>query len=255
MRHDLPLDSIRVCVVDGTRVYAELLADALKRDERLQVTTVPPDSERLSRCPELANCDVLVISSNLGERPGRGIELLRGLRAVYSGLQAVVLLDGSQNETILEAFRAGARGVFSKNDSVATLSKCIRRVYEGQVWADTGQVNTLLGALASIYEIRAVDARGLDLLSKREMEVVRGVAAGLSNQEIAKRLHLSQHTVKNCLFRVFDKLGVSSRVELLLMTLSGDKDARSAATPFFSHRAYENLRDEGTMAACESAAR
>ena len=80
-------------------------------------------------------------------------------------LRAVVLLDSSKGETILEAFRAGARGVFSKNDSVDTLSKCIRRVYEGQIWANTEQVATLVQALASSHNIRAVDARGLNLLS------------------------------------------------------------------------------------------
>jgi len=109
--------------------------------------------------------------------------------------------------------------------------------------------------LASSYEIRAVDARGVNLLSKRELEVVRGVALGMSNREIAGRLHLSQHTIKNCLFRVFDKLGVSSRVELLFMTLSREKDTQSAVTHFLSDRAYENLHDEGTLAACESAAK
>jgi DNA-binding CsgD family transcriptional regulator len=73
----------------------------------------------------------------------------------------------------------------------------------------------------------------MDLLSKREMEVVRCLARGLTNREIAKQMGLSQHTVKNYLFRVFDKLGVSSRVELLFMTLSqtaagGANDPRSA---------------------------
>ena len=68
--------------------------------------------------------------------------------------------------------------------------------------------------------VRAVDANGLSLLSKREMDVVRSLAEGLTNREIAERLGLSQHTIKNYLFRVYDKLGVSSRLELLFMTLT-----------------------------------
>ena len=104
----------------------------------------------------------------------------------------------------------------------------MRRVYEGQIWANSQQIITLIQALASSHDIRAVDARGLNLLSKREMEVVRCVAQGLSNREIAERLHLSQHTIKNCLFRIFDKLGVSSRVELLFMTLSQEHQSQTA---------------------------
>ena len=75
-------------------------------------------------------------------------------------------------------------------------------------------------ALATSPVVRAVDANGLSLLSKREMDVVRSLAEGLTNREIAERLGLSQHTIKNYLFRVYDKLGVSSRLELLFMTLT-----------------------------------
>ena len=101
-----------------------------------------------------------------------------------------------------------------------SLSKCIRSVYEGQIWANSEQVSFVVEALASSPVVRAVDANGLSLLSKREMDVVRSLAEGLTNREIAERLGLSQHTIKNYLFRVYDKLGVSSRLELLFMTLT-----------------------------------
>lgn len=254
MRHQPTAAPIRVHVCDDTRVHTELLADALKRDGCLQVTTSPPGADRLATHINVNDIDVLLISSNLDEQPCRGYEVLRGLRAMHADLKAVILLDSSQGDMILEAFRAGARGIFSKNDSVSSLTKCVRKVHEGQVWANSEQVGTLLQALASSHNIRAVDARGLNLLSKREMEIVRGVAQGLSNREIASRLHLSQHTVKNCLFRIFDKLGVSSRVELLFMTLSQERHAQSALQHFMNERAYESLRDEATLIACQEAA-
>src|SRR5438445_10272924 len=93
-------------------------------------------------------------------------------------------------------------------------------------------------ALASSPVIRAVDAKGLSLLSKRELEVVRRLAEGLSNREIAERLGLSQHTIKNYLFRVFDKLGVSSRLELLFMTLNH--------AAYFAPAAAENSNGNGS---------
>jgi len=254
MRHQPAAVPIRVLVCDDTRVHTELIADALKRDGCLRVTTSPSGSESLVSHFSPRDIDVLLISSNLDEQPGRGFEILRALRASHADMRAVMLLDRSQGEMILEAFRAGAKGIFSKNDSVESLGKCVRKVYEGQIWANTGQIATLVEALASSHSIRAVDARGLNLLSKREMEVVRGVALGLSNREIAERLHLSQHTIKNSLFRIFDKLGVSSRVELLFMTLSQERHAQSSLQLFIHERPYESLKDEPTRVACQKAA-
>lgn len=255
MRHIPESAPIRVLVCDDTRVHTELLADALKRDGDLEVTTLLCGSEALTSGIRLSDTDVILLSCNLDERPGRGFEILRGLRSLHPELRAVMLLDTTQGEMILEAFRAGARGIFSKNDSIEILGKCLRKVFEGEIWANCEQISTLVEALASSHNIRAVDAKGLNLLSKRETEVVRGVAQGLSNREIAERLRLSAHTVKNCLFRIFDKLGVSSRVELLFMTLSQERCTHSASHYFLNERAYEILNDESTLIACQNAAK
>jgi len=131
----------------------------------------------------------------------------------------VVLLDSHDRELVVEAFRAGARGVFSRDGSVEHFRHCVYRVHQGQVWANTRELGFLLEELSASPKITAVNAKGLSLLSKREVDVVRCLAQGLTNREIAEHLKLSQHTVKNYLFRVFDKLGVSNRIELLFMTL------------------------------------
>ena len=107
-----------------------------------------------------------------------------------------------------------------KSASVEILCKCIRCVHDGQIWANGAELELALAALSSSPGIRAVDARGMNLLSTREREVVRCVAEGMTNNEIGRRLGLSKHTVKNYLLRIFDKLGVSNRVELLFFTLS-----------------------------------
>ena len=223
-------EMIRVLVADDTRIHTQLLADALRRDRQLEVISPPARSRDLVETVRLHKVDVVVLSSNLDEEPLRGFELLRQLRASDPGILAIMLLDSSKRETVLQAFRAGARGIFSRHDSVETLSKCIRSVYEGQIWANSEQMSFAVEALASSPVVRAVDGNGLSLLSKREMDVVRSLAEGLTNREIAERLGLSQHTIKNYLFRVYDKLGVSSRLELLFMTLTqaGSQPSRVA---------------------------
>jgi two-component system, NarL family, nitrate/nitrite response regulator NarL len=213
-------ETIRVLVADDTRIHTQLLADALRRDRYLEVISSPSHSRDLIEVAGMHHFDVLVISSNLDEEPLRGFEVLRGLRATRPDLRSIMLLDSSKREAVLQAFRSGARGIFSRHDSVETLCKCVRTVHQGQVWANSQQVSYAVEALASSPTVRAVDANGLNLLSKRELDVVRSLAEGLTNREIAERLGLSQHTIKNYLFRVFDKLGVSSRLELLFMTLA-----------------------------------
>src|SRR5271157_3875945 len=254
MRHQSTSSPIRVLVSDDTRVHTELLADALKRDGSLQVTTAPSGSGGLIARADLHDVDVLLLSSTLDEQPGRGFEVLRGLHSSHGYVPAVMLLDSSKREAILEAFRSGARGVLGRHESVEIFSKCLRRVHEGQIWANSEQIAVLAHALASSHAVGAVDARGMNLLSKREMEIVRSVALGLTNREIAERLGLSPHTIKNCMFRIFDKLGVSNRVELLLMTMSQDRHAQSALQYFLESHGNVSLQDEATLVACQRAA-
>ncbi|MGA9800291.1 MAG: response regulator transcription factor [Terriglobales bacterium] len=225
------VQTIRVLVADDTRIHTQLLADALRRDPQLEVISPPAQSRDLVAAVKLHRVNVVVLSSNLDEEPLRGFELLRELRASNPDMFAIMLLDSSKKESVLQAFRAGARGIFSRHDSVETLSKCIRSVYEGQIWANSEQLSFAVEALAASPVVRAVDSNGLSLLSKRELDVVRSLAEGLTNREIAERLGLSQHTIKNYLFRVYDKLGVSSRLELLFMTLTqaGTKPSPTAS--------------------------
>lgn len=212
--------TIRVLVADSSRIHTRLLADALQLDSLLEVVPFESDSAGLVRAATAENTDVLVISSNLDEQPSRGIEVLQELRELQSHIRSVLLPDSSKDEIVLQAFRAGARGVFGRNEPMELLSKCVRCVYQGQIWANSHHLGIAMAALASTPTVRAVNAEGMNLLSERELEVVRCLAEGLTNREIAQRLHLSPHTVKNYLFRIFDKLGVSSRVELLFMSLS-----------------------------------
>ena len=159
--------------------------------------------------------DVALISSDLRDGPRSGFAVLRSLQPYRSTLRSVMLLDRDDPELVLEAFRWGASGICERNDSCETLCKCIRRVHEGQVWANSQQLRYLLQALGGEYPRSKRYVRLHVSLTRREEEIVTLVIEGKTNRDVAMRLNLSEHTIKNHLFRVFKKLGVSSRSELI----------------------------------------
>jgi two-component system, NarL family, nitrate/nitrite response regulator NarL len=232
--------AIRVLVADNSLIHTRLLADALQRDGGLAVIPCEPDASSLVPAATTQNIDVLLISSTLDEHHGQGLEILQEVRRLRPDIRAVLLLDSSKDDVVLQAFRAGARGVFGRNDPIELLSSCVRRVHQGEIWANSHHLSIAVGALANSPMVRAVSADGMNLLSERELQVVRCLAEGMTNREIAERMNLSQHTVKNYLFRVFDKLGVSSRVELLFMTLNHD-----SSEPASLRASYTTGHDKG----------
>ncbi len=213
-------DFISIVVADSTRIHTQLLADAMRADRSLQVVASAPSSQELLDAVSRVPIDVAVISYALDDQPGRGLEVLRQMRAVRPEIKGVILLDSSRPQDVLDCFRAGAKGIFSKQERVESLSKCIHCVYEGQIWARSVELELALEALASSPVVRATNHQGIELLSVREREVIQYLSAGMTNKEIANALGLSRHTVKNYLFRIFDKVGVSSRTELLYLTMN-----------------------------------
>jgi len=213
-------DFISILVADSTRIHTQLLADAMRSDSGLQVVASASTSEELLAAVVRVPVDVAIISYNLDDHPGQGTHVLREIRALRAQIKGILLLDTSRPETVLECFRAGAKGIFSKHERLENLCKAIRCVHEGQIWAQSVELEHALDALANSPMVRATNHKGLELLSVREREVVQYLAGGMTNREIAESLGLSRHTVKNYLFRIFDKLGVSSRTELLFLTMS-----------------------------------
>ncbi len=213
-------DFVSIVVADSTRIHTQLLADALRNDRGLQVVAETSNSEELLAAITRVPIDVAVMSHNLDDQHGHGIHVLREIRALRPQIKGVILLDSSKPQEVLECFRAGAKGIFSKQERLESLGKCIRSVHEGQIWARSVDLDQALEAFANLPSVRAINHKGIELLSERERQVIQHVAGGMTNREIAQALDLSPHTVKNYLFRIFDKLGVSSRTELLYLTMN-----------------------------------
>jgi DNA-binding NarL/FixJ family response regulator len=146
---------------------------------------------------------------------------MRHIHLSHPAIAKVLLVDSYNRELVVSAFRSGIRGIFCISDThFRLLCRCIQRVASGQIWANTEQMNFLLDLVSEVPSLRVLNSRGHQLLTPREQQVVALVAEGLSNRETARELNLSEHTVKKYLFRIFDKLGISSRVELVLYAVN-----------------------------------
>jgi DNA-binding NarL/FixJ family response regulator len=173
--------------------------------------------ETLSQTP--ADVAVLALNHQNGEPPD--LALLRRLHLVHPKTAKILLIESCDRDLVVSAFRSGARGLFCFADSpFRALCKCIQVVHQGQIWATSKQVSYLIELVTQVPSLRVVNAHGDNLLTPREEQVVALVAEGLANREIAQELGLSEHTVKKYMFRIFDKLGISTRVELVLYAVS-----------------------------------
>ena len=133
-----------------------------------------------------------------------------------------MLLNQTTHELVINSFRSGARGVFSRQLAMSEFLDCIKHVAKGLIWAGKRETGTLLEAFKSIPAPNVLFANDAPELTVRELQVVQCAAKGKTNKTIASELRLSEHTVKNYLFRAFEKLGVSNRVELLFyLTIRG----------------------------------
>lgn len=133
----------------------------------------------------------------------------------------VLLVESFDRELVVSAFRSGVRGICCIADSnLRLLCKCLLRVANGQIWANTEQLNYVVELLSEVPSLRVLNLNGDILLTPREEQVVALVAEGLGNRPIVRQLNLSEHTVKKYLFRIFEKLGISSRLELVLYAVN-----------------------------------
>jgi DNA-binding NarL/FixJ family response regulator len=208
-----------------------LLSDQFKRHSGFAVVSCATDRASLLKSVRQIKSEVALISVDLQDGLLSGLVALREVQEADPDIRSILLFDRSEPQLVVEGLRAGARGVFSRgNFDFAALRKCVRRVSEGQIWMGNTELEYALDALIQARPLRVVNPNGLNLLSRREEEVMRLVAEGLGNREIAEQLNLSEHTVKNYLFHVFDKLGISNRVELVLYAMSNSKASPPTAS-------------------------
>lgn len=205
---------IKVVVADDHAMFREGLCRLIEADGDMEVVGQASDGQECLELIEKAKPDVLLLDLKMPNLDGFGV--LNALKKSRSPLNAILLTASEDEKDFVEAVRQGARGVVLKQAASDTLLEGIRKVYRGEMWIDQRIVAGVMDAMSK------PDSGGSPrraLLTGRELEIVTLVAQGLRNKDISEQLSITEQTVKNHLHNIFDKLGVSDRLELALYAL------------------------------------
>jgi DNA-binding NarL/FixJ family response regulator len=214
-------NSIGVLVADSNRMQAQLLTSALRRHSEFHIATCDVDTASILQAVTIKLPRVALVSMTPPAGIPETVMTLRQFHLSHPQIPKVLLVNSWDRDLVVSAFRSGARGIFSVTDAnLRLLTKCLLRVAAGQIWANTEQLNWMLDLVSEVPSLRVLNSIGSVLLTPREEQVVALVAEGLGNRHIARELNLSEHTIKKYLFRIFEKLGISSRVELVLYAVN-----------------------------------
>jgi DNA-binding NarL/FixJ family response regulator len=212
---------ISVLVADSNQTQSQLLCGALRRQGTFKVSGCRSDLSECLSVLESDPADVVVLADGLTDDRDRLYELLRGVHSGFPNIAIILLLDNYDRELVVNSLRAGARGLFClASMPFKSLCRCITSVHQGQYWTNAEQMRYLIEALSIGPAVRVINSRGQVVLTPREEQTVNLVTEGLNNRDIARELNLKENTVKKSLLRIYDKLGVSNRVELVLYALS-----------------------------------
>jgi DNA-binding NarL/FixJ family response regulator len=219
-----------VLITEASKMYCDLLNMAfLAVPERFHVVATASAAADILALVQEHRPNVAIISDNLEDGPLAGVRILPEIRRANPETRILLAMGSSDRELVIEAFRFGADGVFCRNSPFDLLCKSVAALSQGQIWANAKELRYVMEEFTRAPKQRKVDPTVENRMTKREGDVVRLAVEGLSNREIARELGLTEHTVKNYLFRVFDKLGVSNRVELVLSCLRQEETAREEA--------------------------
>lgn len=215
-------DRISVLIADADHMSADLIAGGLTRGRHdISIVAVSNNSAQAIKEIEKHRPDVVLINARLDDGPLTGFLVLQSLPLTCSQTAAIMMIPVSERDLVVDAFRGGARGVFCRAQPIKLLSKCIRIVHEGQIWANNQNLDFVLEFLTHIKPLRlAKPGGGMGSLTRRETEVVHFLVEGMSTREISHKAGVTEHTIRNYLSNIYEKLGVSSRVELALYAVT-----------------------------------
>jgi DNA-binding NarL/FixJ family response regulator len=208
---------IRIAIADDHPIFRDGLRQILGLQRDFVVVAEARDGEEALQVIEEHHPDILLLDLNMPRASGLGI--LQRLQAHQGHTKVIVLTASDDKNEFIQAMRLGAAGIVLKQSPTELLLKSIRKVHAGEIWLDSHMTAAVMRQFASGDDGPGAGGRERAPLSPREREIVALVAQGFKNKEMAGKMFISEQTVKNHLHNIFDKLGVSDRLELALYAI------------------------------------
>ena len=212
---------IRTVIADDHPIFRDGLRRLLEAEGDFKVLGEASDGAEAVKLARQLKPDILLLDLAMPKHPG--LEALRELStpANATPLRVILLTAAAAKGQIVEALQLGARGVVLKDSATQVLFKAIKAVMGGEYWVGRESASNLVQYLRALMESKHDEGHQKKFgLTPRELEIVSAVVAGFSNKEIAQYFRISEDTVKHHLSNIFDKVGVSTRLELALFAVN-----------------------------------
>ena len=207
--------TINIVISDDHALFREGLRKLLEAEPGMRIVGEAVDGEETVKVVGQLKPHILLLDLSLPRMSG--LEVLVELGKLGIDTRTIMLTAAIEREQVVEALQLGVRGIVLKHSALQVLLKSIRCVNEGQYWVGQEGVSDLIHALRRMKPSHSASGPGRNFgLSSREMEVIALIVAGYTNKDLARELGISENTAKHHLTNIFDKLGVSNRLELVL---------------------------------------
>ena len=214
------MHAIRVLIADDHPVFRQGLLSVFRTQPEFKIVGEAVDGKQAIELTQKLHPDILLLDLVMPRLAG--LDTLRELGSASTPVRTIVLTAAVEKEQIAEALQLGARGIVLKDAPTDVLLASIRTVMKGEFWVGQEKVTDLVDILRSYLpqEKDPKNARKTFGLTVRELDVVAAIASGFTNREIAQKFSISEQTVKHHLRNIFDKVGVSNRLELALFAIN-----------------------------------
>lgn len=221
---------IRVLIADAHPVALEGVRSVLSKTEDIEV--VGDSSDGAEALEKIVHLEPDVVLLDLGLPGTDGMAMLRSVQTRAPRSKIILFTTTERKDDFVEAMKLGCSGILLKEGSTALIEKSIHRVHAGEIWLDSNTTAAVIRQFASPADFPAAHSNGKPQrertqLSQREREIIVLIAQGYKNKEIAEKMFITEQTVKNHLHNIFDKLGVSDRLELALYAIHNSLHLRA----------------------------